>query len=309
MSKKNLARTAIEGGRHRSNKWDRRYSHAETRADEKAYIGEVTKDLENFYDYDIPKIRPVGKGFTDKLGPMYRWLHSQIGRPWNDVRSEVTSTFDTRTTAGRHIVYDHLLTSVEVTPNHNYGRYYRTLEDRTTSYSYHDYYVDDAGLLQMKTYIKRKTPIPYFNTNQIANWLSGRVVGKVGKKTFWFVPTGKSKKHRGSFGSQQWITQWGGTKTGYYYYQNHGLRFLFLSREAVYKKDANGQTALVNGSAVIESYTPIWRDATPEFRQDRKLNEKELAFWNTIPEYYQIKVLERSPTYPFPIKPDYYGYY
>ena len=28
------------------------------------------------------------KAFTDLLGPLRRWLHSQLGRPWNDAYSE-----------------------------------------------------------------------------------------------------------------------------------------------------------------------------------------------------------------------------
>jgi len=63
MSTKNLAHTVIEGGRHRYNKWDRRYSHAETRANEKAYISEVMDNQENWYDYDIEPTRPVSKGY------------------------------------------------------------------------------------------------------------------------------------------------------------------------------------------------------------------------------------------------------
>lgn len=305
MSTKNLSRTAIEGGRTGSNKWDRRYSHAETRADEKAYLGEVKADLENFYDYDIPKTRHVGKDFNDKLGPMYRWLESKIGLPWDEVRSQVTKDFDTRTTAGRHIVYDHLLRQVEVTPNHDYGAYYRGPEDYTTSFHYHDYYVDDNGLLQKKTYIKRKQKTVHFNTHQIANWLTGRVVGKIGKKLFWFVPADKTKKRGGT--NLQWMTQWGGISN--YYSRTYGLRFLYLYQEPVHRTDKNGQTVLVDGKVVVESYKSVWKAGRPNFRQDRKLNDKELAFWNTIPEQYQIRVLEHSPTYPNPPKQDPYGYY
>ena len=43
---------------------------------------------------------------------MMRWLESQCGRPWSKVYAEVCERFDTRTTAGRHIVHDHLLGSV-----------------------------------------------------------------------------------------------------------------------------------------------------------------------------------------------------
>jgi hypothetical protein len=306
MSKKNLARTAIEGGRTGSNKWDRHYSHKETRAQERAFLGEVQSDLENYYEYDIEETRHVYKEFNDKLGPMYRWLQSQCGRPWNDVRSEVTKTFDTRTTAGRHIVYDHLLSSVEEGPDYNYRRYYYGPEDYTTSYHRYDFYVDNEGVLREKTVVKRRGGYydrpPAFDTSQIANWLSGRCVGQVGNKFFWFVPADKNKKRGGA--SHTWRTTWGNRR----YYHGYGLNFSYLSKEPIYKKDSVGQYIYQNGTLVTIGYQEKWNDSTPIFRQDRKLNPKEMAFWNTIPTYYQTKVLERSPVYPNPPKPD-YGYY
>lgn len=301
MSKKNLARTVIEGGRYTGNKWDRRNSHAEFRARDKNYIKEVTADPENWYDYDSEPTEPVYKGFRDKLGPMFRWLHSQVGRPWDEVRSEVTETFDTRTTAGRHIVYDHLLSNVEVTPDLHYGRYYRGPDDYTTSYYKNDFYVDETGLLQRKRYITRKKKVPYFNTNQIANWLSGRIVGYAGKRLFWFVPVDKTKKWGGR--ARQWKTQWGYLSHPYSYYYN-GPTFLYLHNEPIFKKDSDGNFILdERGCKIVTDFHTTWRSGTPQFRQDRRLNDKELAFWNTIPQDYQTKVLEQSPTYEAPEKP------
>jgi len=46
----------------------------------------------------------VGRSFADELGPLYRWLETQVGRPWTNVYGEIRRTFDFRTTAGRHIV-------------------------------------------------------------------------------------------------------------------------------------------------------------------------------------------------------------
>ncbi len=310
MSTKNLAHTAIEGGRHNYNKWDRRYSHAETRADEKAYISEIMDDMENWYDYDIEPTRPVSKGFTDKLSPMYRWLSKQCGRLWDDVRSDVAKTFDTRTTAGRHIVHDHLLRSVEVTPDLRYGRYYRGPEDYTTSYSRHDFYVDANGFLREKTVIRRKQKIEKFDTNRIANWLNGRVVGFVGDQAYWFVPTGKNKKHRMGTTKLHWTTQWGGHKAYYYSYQSNPLRYLYVHQDPVYKKDKDGKDLLdENGRVIIDHYVPVWRDGKPTFRQDRKLDAKECAFWNSMPDYYRFVILEHSPMYVAPPKPKNSYYY
>lgn len=295
MSKKNLARTAIEGGRYGRNKWERRYSNRIERAAERNYMSKVEHDVEYFDDYDITPREPIYKEFKDKLNPMYRWLHAQVGRKWDDVRSEVAEKFDTRTTAGRHITYDHLLSSVEVKPRLEYRRYSDhpyTYEDFTTSrWSENQFYVDEEGILRNKTYIPyNKTKIPKFDTASIANWLRGRVVGKVGNKYYWFVPAGKSANY-------DWMCQW---KTSYYW-QGGGLRYLYLWHEPVYNADR---------TQVIQ-WKPVWRDAwaPSNFRQDRKLNDKEMVFWKSIPEYYQTKVLERSPTYPNPPKLDRYSGY
>jgi hypothetical protein len=250
--------------------------------------------------------RTVSKGFTDKLSPMYRWLSSQVGRPWDEVRSDVAKTFDTRTTAGRHIVHDHLLRSVEVTPDLRYGRYYYGPEDYTQSYSRYDFYVDVDGILREKTVIRRRNTekVPAFNTAQIANWLSGRVVGKVGNKYFWFIPADKNKKRGGV--DRTWRTDWGSRK----YYYNYGLRFLYLADEPLYKVDSTGHRILENNLPIVIGHETVWKAGHPgSFRQGRKLDTKEMNYWNTIPAYYQTKVLELSPTYPNPPKPDYGRYY
>lgn len=308
MATKNLARTAIEGGRTGSNKWDRHYSHAETRAHEKAYLGEVKSDTENWYDYDIEPTRPVRKEFNDKLGPMYRWLRRQCGKQWSEVRSLVTQEFDTRTTAGRHIVYDHLLRQVEEVPNLNYRSYYnRSLLDWTQSYRPFEFYVDSQGILREKTQVSRDNSrkIPPFNTNQIANWLSGRIVGKIGNKFYWFVPADKNKKRGGT--SRTWKTEWGSRQ----YYYNYGLRFMYLAEKTVYKTDSLTGKTLINeeGKAIVIGTEMAWTPGTPNFRQGNKLNAKELNYWNSLPEYYKEKILDHSPTNPNPPKPDYGRYY
>lgn len=312
MSTKNLARTIIEGGRHRGNKWDRRNSHAEERARVRNYIKEVELDLENYEEYDPEPIQHVYKGFDDKLGPIYRWLNRQVGRPWDEVRADVAKQFDTRTTAGRHIVYDHMLQSVQTGPEAGY-KYYSVPGDETASYSDHDYYVDAEGILRKKRYLGRRRyrdPVPEWNTKQLANWLNGRIVGQVGNKFFWFAPVGKAKKHRGMGYAHIWKTVWGFRD---YWSYTHGPVFQYLSYEIIYKLDGNGQRVLDDKGAPIElDRLPKWVNAsTPPLRQDRKLNEKEMAYWNSLPDYYKTKILEKSPTYPEELKPkrNPYGYY
>lgn len=310
MSTKNLSRTIIEGGRHNYNKWDRHHSHAEERARLKNYLGEVMEDLENYYEHDIEPIRHVGKGFDDKLAPIYRWLRAQVGQPWDDVRSKLFETFDTRTTAGRHIVFDHLLQSVQV-DKEEHRRYYYGPDDHTASYSDNDYYVDENGILQKKRYINRRfmrDKPPPFDTKRIANWLSGRIVGKVGNKYFWFIPVGKAKKHKGMSYTHTWKTEWG-TRHSYSYQYETGPVFLYLDYDIIYKTDVAGVLVLDEYGKRIElDRIPKWvKHSTPDLRQGRKLNTKEINFWSTLPEYYRTKVLECSPNYPNPPKYDYWG--
>lgn len=314
MSTKNLARTVIEGGRHKYNKWERRNSHAIERAHLRNYLREVEQDLENYEEYDPEPLEPVRKDFDDKLGPIYRWLRRQVGRPWDEVRADVSKAFDIRTTAGRHIVFDHMLNSVATSPEIHH-RYSWIPEDPTTSHSDNDYYVDDDGILQKKRYLGRRRyseKVPPFDTKQLANWLGGRVVGMVGNKLFWFVPVGKPNKHKGMYRDHVWRTKYGYDRDRYYYY-NYGpaLHWEYLTEETVYKTDSVG-------NVIYDEYrraTPIgtkkvWKTGSkPFFRQGRKLNTKDLEFWNTLPDYYKTKVLEQSPNYPDPPKPKYPYYY
>lgn len=313
MSTKSLDRTIIEGGRYNGNKWDRRSSHAETRAEEKNYLSDITHDPEYWYDWDIEPTRHVYKGFNDKLAPVYRWLHAQVGRSWDDVHSEIAEKFDTRTTAGRHIVNDHLLSSVSVTPE-VHRRYYYNPEDPTTSYQKNDFYVDDSGILQAKRYIPRyargpvgSSKVPQYNTNAIANWLSGRIIGKVGNKLFWFVPADKNKKRGGV--SRTWRTIWGWQESrwGGGLYTTGGLAFVFLHDAPVYKLDErNKKVTDEEGRHIIVGYEPTWTRSYPDyFRQGNKLSNKEVEHFNKFPEYYQNKILELSPTNPVPVRPSY----
>lgn len=305
MSTKNLARSAIEGGRTGSNKFDRHHSRAETRAAEKDYLHNVKGDVENWYDYDIEPTKHVYKEFNDKLGPMYHWLSSQVGRLWNDVRSDISKTFDTRTTAGRHIVHDHLLKSVEDHINYDYGQSYYGPEDHTRSYYRHQFYVDINGILREKIVIKRERwsyKIPQFNTEQIANWLSGRIVGKVGKKLFWFIPADKNKKRGGV--DKTWRTTW---KDRFY-----GFRFTVLIDETIYKIDPLTKLRMVSegGAPIIVGTRTVWKPQYPSaFRQGNKLSTKETDYFNNLPEFYQEQILKQSPTslVKYEPYPDYYS--
>jgi hypothetical protein len=130
MATKNLARTVIEGGRTRGCSWARRASNGAQRT----HVHLVSASLLSGADSDdvvYPRRHTIYREFADKLGPARRWFATQVGRPWNKVRSELFARFDIRTTPGRHIVFDHLLPEVE-------GR----------RFSRRDFAVDHSGILR-----------------------------------------------------------------------------------------------------------------------------------------------------------------
>jgi len=119
MSTKNLARTVLEAGRMSSGTWGRREDNARLRNAVRTRLASL-RDEDEMDDLSLPVFKKRNRHLDDKLGPPRRWLASQIGRPWDLVRSELFRRFDTRTTAGRHIVFDHMLHWVETGPRRSY---------------------------------------------------------------------------------------------------------------------------------------------------------------------------------------------
>jgi hypothetical protein len=175
MSTKDLSRTIIEGGRRAGNRWTRRHTNATLRAE--------TRDaLARAADWDalaVPEREPLHKEFDDKLGPPLRWLERQVGRPWSAVYSDLKKRFDPRTTAGRHIVYDHLLHWVD--------------EGNTDRPWAVHVAVDERGILRPAArrrfrYDHKLEPLPR-PERELERWLAGRRVGARGPALFWFTAT------------------------------------------------------------------------------------------------------------------------
>src|SRR5882672_2735337 len=63
----------------------------------------------NLPDELLPKFEGIKrphrhrKGLTDLLGPLKRWLLSQVGRPWNDVYSEACAVIKPDSVIRAHI--------------------------------------------------------------------------------------------------------------------------------------------------------------------------------------------------------------
>jgi hypothetical protein len=188
MSTKNLARTVIEGGRHRYSKYQRRRSNTaeRRRAHQLEHALAVKEDPDRAIFEQRP---PVYRDFADKLGPAQRWLRSQVGRPWNKVRSELFTRFDTRTTAGRHILFCHLLEDVDVESKRNPERC--------------RFQVSAAGILH---YVGRRQrffswyrPLARLPEPEgtIVEWLASRRVIEHGARAYWLLatPAGGFRQH------------------------------------------------------------------------------------------------------------------
>ena len=87
-----------------SRKWGRRLRKDEYELDDH---GPGRASSARRRQYDDPK------DFSDVLGPLRRYLHKQIGRPWDKIWSEITQTLDSRSLTGQHI-FDHIRWEVEL---------------------------------------------------------------------------------------------------------------------------------------------------------------------------------------------------
>jgi len=160
VSRKDLSRSVIEGGRYYHNCWMRRTSHRTARARTREWLDEVRRDRDAA-DASSPRPpRRVHRMFHDKLAPARRWLAAQVGRPWAKVFADLCARFDTRTIAGRHIVNDHML-----------GWVWTGAED-VPEYRRNDFMIDRQGILRDSTWRERR--------DEVMRWSHG-----VAAKTYW----------------------------------------------------------------------------------------------------------------------------
>lgn len=125
-------------------------------------------------------VRPrkqLGKMFaSDKLGAVERWLLAQVGRPWAQIEGEILSRFDTRSLAGRHVVFDHLLPRRHERPEWGW------VVNR-----HHEFHVDAHGLLRARQRRGRKRPVGIRAAT--VEWLADRKIVQYGKSVaHWLVP-------------------------------------------------------------------------------------------------------------------------
>ena len=175
MATKNLARTAIEGGRCGHYQMQVAARAAGERAATRAFLKRAARDVEDVEDVAAPKRRPVHVCFSDKLNPVRRYLEANCGRPWNKVRGELFERFDIRTTPGRHILFDHVLREIEGD---------RRWNPRLG--------VDRHGILRRLDYVPYAR-MKWFDERPVLRWLGDRRITRAGDRFMWWVPVKKTQ--------------------------------------------------------------------------------------------------------------------
>jgi hypothetical protein len=175
VSRKDLSRTVIEGGRTYYSSHQRRASHGIARAHARAWLTRVRVDGDVAEAAAPRPPRRVPKAFHDKLGPALRWLGSNAGRPWSKVFSELCAEFDTRTLAGHHVVHDHMLDWVDTGDESN--------RRRNTNSRYY-FYVDGNGILRRPAWSRKAYRKLRADTKA---WAAGRYAALDHRGWWWYL--------------------------------------------------------------------------------------------------------------------------
>lgn len=280
MSTKNISRSIIEGGRSNRNKFDRYHSNATVRAETRALCHVATYDPEAVDGRALPKRDKVFKDFDDKLAPVYRWMRKHVGQPWDSVYAQLRQTFDTRTTAGRHIIFDHVLRSVD----HRHDESMR---------GYHDFYVDAEGLLRLSErnrWQRRRRSRDLLSEKELRTWLAGRKILDTGVALLWMVPAGFEWRECGQ-------RLWHGN--GFWYgscRREHrpGTRRAVTPTATVlgYEKKLLYQEPDGLGGVRYYRDVPVslCRQAVGPFRQGARLSQEDLVKWRQLSSGQQSDV-------------------
>lgn len=285
MATKNISRSIIEGGRASSSKYDRRQSNQTHRIETRTllHIARTGDDPEGLV---MPKREPVRKEFADKLAPVYRWMRSHVGQRWADVYSKLRRTFDTRTTAGRHIIFDHVLSDV-------------SFSDADHKVRPGTFLVDSEGLLQISPGHHRWPT--HRDRNHVTDkamhvWADGRRVADYGVSLFWMVPeevTWRECGHRRIHGKHWYGDCYREHRTSTKrvlaetVLAGHGPRkLLAFELKLLHSEPYVG----IEGKGV--SYfraqpVQLCRQATGAYRQGVRFSIEDLAMWNRLAEPQQ----------------------
>ncbi|WP_392478602.1 hypothetical protein [Nostoc sp. C110] len=107
-------------------------------------------------------IKPINKSkyLSDHLGPLRRFLRSQVGQPWNDVYSQLCQRLDPSTMAGQHVighVWDYVERYVEIIDGGFYSKPYRGYRSQLDTNHRDRFYIHpETGILCASEKIPRK---------------------------------------------------------------------------------------------------------------------------------------------------------
>lgn len=284
MATRDISRSIIEGGRSNGNKFNRRLSNRSLRRRTRMY----TRGLLSLVEVDegvYPERKQVYKEFRDKIGPVRQWMLSHTGLPWDRVYSKIRKRFDTRTIAGQHVVFDHMLGDVALHPDNPVRRWSR-------------FYIDDAGILRKRESSwnwraqRRANAHPTFA--ELYKWAGVRKICDYGNgKVFWMVPE-----------SKDWCICWEyERKWGIYGCKRPHLdttRFvevpphsvLGFEKKSVRRVQVNGVTQYFR-----EVPTKKCLRGKGAYTQGGRLSEKDLEIWNRLRDYARKEFLWTPGSY------------
>lgn len=285
MATKNISRSIIEGGRAKRNKEDRYLSNKNHRANnrEYAYKARTLTDADELGT--APKRDKVYKAFDDKLAPVFRWLGSQLGKKWDKVYSELRTKFDVRTTAGRHIVYDHMLGSIILQPT---DRLHDVFGGR--SWSKYNFYVDSKGFL--RRYPRKQRNKDKLRRIDVSKWANGRRVMDHGTSLFWMEPARvEMKMCNGTMSTWPWLRC-------YATHQLHpvlvdvpkGQTLLACDKKNMQYREVGGERIYMREVKVKFCAQPVG-----PYKQGARLSKKDVEIWTKLDDYVKEELLWIRP--------------
>jgi len=273
MATKDLSRTVIEGGRAGYSKNARYISNEKSRAQVRTFRVNAVRaaDPDDVDDLQpVPKRRPAQKDFADKLGPVYRWLLSQVNRPWAKVYAELIAKFDTRTVAGRHVVFSHMLNDITLSPTNVHT-------------SGDSFFVDAKGILRLSErnrwnrrgyYRDRNRP----TLDEVHTWAAGRFVMDYSISLFWMEPGDTEWTVCGYYSGRHWYRGWNCKQT-----EHHDATELVLVENAsklpavekakLHKKRVDGVWAYFREKPIRTC------QKGRHYKQGARLSKEDLAMW------------------------------
>lgn len=279
MSTKNLARTVIEGGRCGHYKQDVSTERRSERTHVRSFLRGVLSDPEEAESMTDPRRREVRPCFQDKTRPLAKFLDSRVGKSWAETYSMIRQRFDVRTTPGRHVVEDHLLSGIAFNGEH--------LLKTKHGFRFHTHFVDRNGILQFgpshsSKKASRRVPFIDYNPKELLVWLKGRTIGQCGDRFLWWSLPGHTKP----------LARFESEELRFYETDDHGEILMFSGTPYFLKR--SGIPDWREGRLVEGRPIPV-RINPSQFRSTGLLRPSEEAFFLTLPRGIQIRILATAP--------------